>query len=71
MYYITITETRSVTIPCKQAKSTDEALLFVANEYRDNRHSALATDEDWDSVELSLSCKTHVLKHHTALQSAK
>ena len=56
MYYVTITETRSITIPCKHAKSADEALVFVATEYRDNRHSALATDEDWHKHSVLLSC---------------
>ena len=57
MYAVTLTQTRTITIPCN-TDTPDEAMILVANEYHDNLYSALATDEDWDSVEVSISCKT-------------
>lgn len=57
MYTVTLTQTRTITVLCN-TDTPDDAMILVANEYHDNRYSALATDEDWDSVEVSISCKT-------------
>ena len=57
MYIVTLTQTRTISIPCN-TDTPDDAMILVAKEYHDNRHAALANDEDWDSVEVSISCKT-------------
>ena len=57
MYIVTLTQTRTISIPCN-TDTPDDAMILIAKEYHDNHHAALATDEDWDSVEVSISCKT-------------
>lgn len=64
MYKVTITQTRTITIPCPEAKSQEHACALIATEFYDNGSVALCTPEDWETCETVIKAELYTPPAH-------